>query len=399
MHWYRKLGAIIVALFMVGGAAAQASAVTSLNISYTNGLGGLVQNGDVESNVVGLTVNSGSFSGVARVDYLVDGVVANSISTSPYNYPWGTLMWSNASHTLAAKAYDSGGELIQTSATLSVTVDNAPLGAIGALWSSLGGENGFLGHYLGHEFPVPGMPEPSIAKMEHFVGGDIYWSPATGAHELHGAILAKYNALGGPPSFLGFPVTNESVTPDGVGRYNHFEGGSIYWTPNTGAHEVHGAIRAAWAAIGWERSVMGYPASDEAPATGGSYNNFQGGAIVWSEASGAHETHGAIRAQWAAMGFERGPLGFPITNETPTPTKLGAFNHFQGGSIYWSPATGAHEVYGAIRSVWAAQGWENGRLGFPTSGEFGISGGGRQSNFQGGYVTWTPSGGVVINWW
>ena len=43
--------------------------------------------------------------------------------------------------------------------------------------------------------------------------------------------------------FLHYPVTDETGTPDGVGRFNHFEGGSIYWTPGTGAKEVHGAIR------------------------------------------------------------------------------------------------------------------------------------------------------------
>ena len=53
--------------------------------------------------------------------------------------------------------------------------------------------------------------------------------------------------LGWERSFLGYPLTDETATPDGVGRYNHFQGGSIYWTPATGAHEVHGAIRGQWA--------------------------------------------------------------------------------------------------------------------------------------------------------
>ncbi|MCF6735436.1 hypothetical protein E9565_09690, partial [Blastococcus sp. KM273129] len=40
---------------------------------------------------------------------------------------------------------------------------------------------------------------------------------------------------------------------------------------------------------------------------------------------------------------------------------------------------------GAIRDAWAGQGWENGRLGYPTSDPQPVTGGTRQT-FQGGYV-------------
>lgn len=77
--------------------------------------------------------------------------------------------------------------------------------------------------------------------------------------QVGGAIGGKYHALGGAGGFLGKPITDETGTPDGVGRYNHFEGGSIYWTPKTGAFSVHGSIRDRWASMGWERSYLGYP--------------------------------------------------------------------------------------------------------------------------------------------
>ena len=69
-------------------------------------------------------------------------------------------------------------------------------------------------------------------------------------------VYAGYVAEARSDYGLGYPVTDESGTPDHVGRFNHFEGGSIYWTPQTGAHEVHGAIRALWASLGWERSGL-----------------------------------------------------------------------------------------------------------------------------------------------
>jgi uncharacterized protein with LGFP repeats len=42
-----------------------------------------------------------------------------------------------------------------------------------------------------------------------------------------------------------------------------FQNGSISWTSATGAHEVHGPIRAKWESMGWQRSALGYPVKDE----------------------------------------------------------------------------------------------------------------------------------------
>jgi hypothetical protein len=94
-------------------------------------------------------------------------------------------------------------------------------------------------------------------------------------------------------------MIDESGTPDGKGKFNHFsnEGSvsSIYWTPETGAHEIHGAIRDRWSQLGWEGSFLGYPTSDEtdnpdneSTGRGDRYSLFQGGFISWSE-HGAHE--------------------------------------------------------------------------------------------------------------
>ena len=55
--------------------------------------------------------------------------------------------------------------------------------------------------------------------------------------------------------WIGHPVDEgagsaEMSTPDGRGRCRDFQHGSIYWTPETGAHEVHGDIRVKWAQLG-----------------------------------------------------------------------------------------------------------------------------------------------------
>ena len=168
-------------------------------------------------------------------------------------------------------------------------------------------------------------------------------APAQADPRVGGPIGARYDALGGAAGFLGDPVTGETRTPDGRGSYVHFRGGSIYSSPATGAHEVHGLIRDEWAAHGWEAGL----------------------------------------------------LGFPLTDETRTPDRAGAYNHFQGGSVYWSPATGAHEVHGAIRATWGAYGWEAGTFGFPVSDEYDVPGG-KRTDFQGGSMQWTAAEGVTV---
>jgi hypothetical protein len=152
-------------------------------------------------------------------------------------------------------------------------------------WCELGGAGSVVGAPVGPAYAVGG------GRGQDFAAGSIYWSPATGAHEVHGAITVEYARLGGPVGraglVLGFPLTDETGTPDGVGRYNLFQGGSIYFTPSTGAQEVHGAIAAEWAALGWERGVLGYPISDEYAVPGGRQSDFQGGFLRWDATTGA----------------------------------------------------------------------------------------------------------------
>ncbi|HEY1636123.1 MAG TPA: endo-1,4-beta-xylanase [Acidimicrobiales bacterium] len=224
-----------------------------------------------------------------------------------------------------------------------------------------------------------------------------YASPATGTHRVCGALLAKYQALGGPSGFLGYPTTDETPTPDGVGRFNHFANdGSIYWSPNTGAWSIHGAIRAKWASMGWEQGVLGYPTTDETGTSDGvgRFNHFStAGSIYWTPNTGAWSIHGRIRDKYQALGGPSSVLGYPVTDENGTPDGVGRFNHFSNsGSIYWTPNTGAWSIHGRIRDKWASMGWERSCLRYPVSDEFAIPGG-RQSNLQQGVITYSFSSG------
>jgi uncharacterized protein with LGFP repeats len=127
-------------------------------------------------------------------------------------------------------------------------------------------------------------------RARDYEHGSIYFTPQTGAQEVHGDIRVKWAQRGGHRGFLGYPKTDEFGTPDGRGRFNHFEGGSIYWTPQTGAHEVHGQILALWANMGFERSKLGYPTSDEVNMPGGRMSRFEHGEIRWTPTGGPKAT-------------------------------------------------------------------------------------------------------------
>lgn len=265
-------------------------------------------------------------------------------------------------------------------------------GLIGRTWTALGGTGSALGYPRTDELGTP----DGRGRYNHFVNGSVYWTPDTGAHEVRGSIRATWAALGSERSALGYPVSDEQGTTDGRGRYNEFQGGSAYWRPATGAHEVRGSIRQTWLRLGADRAALGYPTSDEVATSDGRgrYNTFESGTVLWSPSTGAHEVRGAIAVTWRALGADRSAVGYPVSDERATADGRGRYNDFTAGSVLWSPATGAHEVRGTIRAAWSAAGAEAGSLGYPLTDEYAAPGG-RAEDFQGGRLVWSASTGQV----
>lgn len=207
-----------------------------------------------------------------------------------------------------------------------------------------------------------------------------------------GRILETYKRLGGHHTF-GNATTPERDAARG-GKFQVFEkNSSIYWHPQVSAgvaHQVGGRIRDKWRDYGWERGHLGYPTTDENPTLNryGRYNHFENGSIYWSPATDAHLIQGKIRDRWAIDGWERSELGYPVTDEGTTPDKIGRYNHFQNGSIYWSPSTGSQKIKGNIREYWKAIGWEKSSFGYPISEESFVSSDAVQQNFQNGSIQW-----------
>lgn len=252
--------------------------------------------------------------------------------------------------------------------------DCATVGAIAEATAS-----GDYGSCTVNEYDVKG------GKAQDFRRGRAYWSPETGAHVLFGRIGAAYAEAGGPDSWLGFPVTGEQATPDGVGRYVHFQNGSIYWTPQTDAQAVPKDMVDAWAEIGWEAGDLGYPVGAPKEMGGKLVQQFQRGYIV-RNGDKAYWVRGEIAKKYGLVDTVNSKLGAPVGNEELI--NGGALQRFEQGSIYWSPKTGANMIFnGDIRDAWGRAGWENGKYGFPAKDQESIPAGGEKVVFEHGTIS------------
>ncbi|RBY80069.1 hypothetical protein DQ239_02970 [Blastococcus sp. TF02-09] len=207
---------------------------------------------------------------------------------------------------------------------------------------------------------------------------------------VQGQIGEMWVRSGGHRGPLGLPNTDEIPVRGGAVQY--FQGGGAYWSPATGPHWVIGSILQRYRAMGYETGRLGYPTSDEIALPGGALSRFQGGYVYWSPATGAHAVMQPILAAYAAQKWETGRLRYPTSGEIALPGG-GVMNRFQGGHVYWSSRTGAHWVIGSILGVYKAQGYQAGPLGYPLTDEVALAGG-AVSHFEGGSVYWSPGRGA-----
>ncbi|TXG90319.1 hypothetical protein DW322_08885 [Rhodococcus rhodnii] len=145
------------------------------------------------------------------------------------------------------------------------------------------------------------------------------------------------------------------VGGDGKGRMVPFANAHIYFHPSVGAFPVPHADPAlgpeksglfeAWASYNYERGPLGYPVREftrlekrDGRSTAGAVQAFQGGVLYRrdGDARGWFVT-GVIGERWAAEGYEKGPLGYPVSNEYKRPDG-GVVQDFEHGSMYWDPS-------------------------------------------------------------
>ncbi len=258
-------------------------------------------------------------------------------------------------------------------------------GAIGHAWIVSGAQNSELGLPTNDEWTPSGG-----GAAQEFQNAVIYWTADTGAQIVKGAIRSEWERMGGSGSSYGFPTTSEIGSANG-GVYQIFQGGVMYWSPATGLTPIGGGIGWTWMQFGAANGKLGAPTSGEFGIPGGAQRNFENGAILWSPGSGSHALTGAILSKWNEKGAVGG-LGYPMTEETPI-RDGGVYQIFQNGTVYWTWGTGAHATGGAIRDYYAGNNWENGRFGYPVSDEI-CNNAGCYQNYEHGAITWGPTTGA-----
>lgn len=168
------------------------------------------------------------------------------------------------------------------------------------------------------------LPNPDgVGKRASFErGSSIYYHPATDAHQIGGLIGAKWGESGHELGALGYPITDELTNSDGGKRQAFQKDSSIYYkNEQIGAHQIGGDIGKRWGELKWESSYLGYPTTDEisTPNGQGRVNHFESGSIYWTGNTGAHDITSELNAVWGALGWENGELGFPAMNSQTGP--------------------------------------------------------------------------------
>src|SRR3984957_18680315 len=307
-------------------------------------------------------------------------------------------------------------------ALLAPVAAASPLGeaddAITAAWKDAGGDNSDLGAKQG-ECYVAGQ-----GFAQDFVHGKMFFTPATGPRSMAGAILDKYESLGGPAaSDLGFPTANEArglAGPDSrVSIFSASDKPLIYWTADHGAFVVRGAINAAWDKLGSSGGALGVPISDETYDGELATQAFSGGKVSWNRLTKAFTTvppdlakqltdlqvpidpTAAINMAWRAAGGASGPLGAKQGDQYPVGSG-GLAQDLAGGKIFFSPATGATAIEADILTKYESLGGPGGSdLGFPIANEAdgGLKPASRVSPFSANDKTvifWTPAHGAFV---
>jgi uncharacterized protein with LGFP repeats len=133
-----------------------------------------------------------------------------------------------------------------------------------------------------------------------------------------GAIHTKWKRMGGDTSLLGAPRGPEA-TATGNARYVSFTRGAIYWSPESGAQPVGGAIYDAWASLGYERGLLGLPTSSEIQEPQWIKQNFQHGTLNFDRETGlVTRVVDGVAQELPPLG----PDGPPVQLERFTPITL-----------------------------------------------------------------------------
>ena len=156
------------------------------------------------------------------------------------------------------------------------------------------------------------------------------------------AINAARRAAGGPLGPLGAKQGPQyAIGQDGAGQ--DFTGGKIFYSPATGANVVSGQVLKKYESVGGAQSDLGLPTSNETDGglkTGSRVSTFAAEdkpVIFWTPDYGAFIVRGAMNAAWDKLGGAAGSLGPPVADQAEDGNVVS--QRFTGGEISWDKQT------------------------------------------------------------
>ena len=277
-------------------------------------------------------------------------------------------------------------------------------------YETLGGPNGSdLGFPTINEVPGLAGPDSRVATFSASDKPVIFWTSDHGAFVVRGALNAAWDKLGSSGGVLGSPVGDE--TYDGEVTSQKFSGGEISWNrkskefttnPPALADQLKGlqvaidptaAINMAWRAAGGTTGPLGAKQGGQYPVGGdGIAQNFAGGKVFFSPATGANALESDILAKYESLGGPAGSdLGFPTGNESDggigSSSRIATFAAADKPVIFWTPDHGAFVVRGAMKAAWDKLRGPSGKLGAPV-GDQAVDGDAVSQQFTGGKISW-----------
>jgi len=156
------------------------------------------------------------------------------------------------------------------------------------------------------------------------------------AYIVGGAVLARYQSLGGPAGALGYPISDQSA----LGTQRFAASAALAGNP---VRLVTGGVLAKWALLGYETGAPGPPIAEATGfstfgANSGSSQTFGFGTIYAAtagpRAGQSYYVGGLIQIRYNAVGGAAGNYGMPVSDEFVT----GSLHqqNFEGGNITYS---------------------------------------------------------------
>jgi uncharacterized protein with LGFP repeats len=258
---------------------------------------------------------------------------------------------------------------------------------------------------------VSGLAGPD-SRVSTFSASDkpvIFWTSDHGAFVVRGAMNAAWDKLGSSGGVLGVPVGD--ATYDGDVSSQKFSEGAVSWNRKTKefttdpaalADQLKGlqvpfdptaAIDMAWRAAGGVTGPLGAKQGGPYPIGGdGIAQDFAGGKVYFSPATGANAVESDILAKYESLGGPVGSdLGFPTANESDggigPSSRICTFSAADNPVVFWTSDHGAFVVRGAMKAAWDKLRGPGGKLGAPV-GDQAADGDVVSQKFTGGKISW-----------